>query len=205
LNLDVNGFYTHFTNRIIADYFTDPNLIIYDNLKGFAVSKGVSTTVDYNHNNGLRINAGATLMNVYFVNESKEKQQQVFAPNFTANYGIGYTIKPWQLTVDFTGRTQGPMRLPILPNDYRPEYSPMYSLLNIQFTKKIKEHFELMLGVQNLLNFLPHDPIMRPFDPFDKNVNDAVSNPFGYSFDPSYNYAPMMKRRGVVGVRVNID
>lgn len=205
LNLDVNGFYTHFTNRIIADYFTDPNLIIYDNLKGFAVSKGISTTIDYNHNNGLRINAGATFMNVYFVNESKEKQQQVFAPNFTANYGIGYTIKPWRLTVDFTGRTQGPMRLPILPNDFRSEYSPMYSLINIQFTKKIKEYFEVMLGIQNLLNFLPRDPIMRPFDPFDKSVNDALNNPFGYTFDPSYNYATMMQRRGVVGVRVNID
>jgi outer membrane receptor for ferrienterochelin and colicins len=205
LNLDVNGFFTHFTNRIIADYFSDPNLIIYDNLKGFAVSKGVSSTIDYNHNNGLRINAGATFMNVYFVNENKEQQQQVFAPNFTANYGIGYTIKPWRLTVDFTGRTQGPMRLPILPNDYRPAYSPTYSLLNFQFTKKIKEHVELMIGVQNLLNFLPLDPIMRPFDPFDKNVTDAVSNPFGYTFDPSYNYAPMLQRRGVVGVRVNID
>jgi outer membrane receptor for ferrienterochelin and colicins len=205
LSADVNGFYTHFTNRIIADYFTDANLIIYDNLNGYAVSKGVSATVDYNNSNGLRINAGATLMDVYFVNGNKEKQKQVFAPGFTANYGIGYNIKPWRFTIDFTGRTQGPMRLPILPNDYRPEYSPMYSLLNLQFTKKIKEHFELMVGVQNLLNFLPQDPIMRPFDPFDKNINDAVSNPFGYTFDPSYNYAPMMKRRGVVGVRVNID
>lgn len=205
MTIDVNGFYTYFTNRIIADYFTDPNLIIYDNLNGFAVSKGVSATIDYNNKNGLRINAGATLMDVSFTDESKNKQQQVFAPNFTANYGIGYTFDKLRITVDFTGRTQGAMRLPVLPDDYRPEYSPVYSLLNLQVTKKIKGWLELMAGVQNLLNFLPRDPIMRPFDPFDRNVNDPVTNPFGYTFDPSYNYAPMMGRRGVFGVRLNIN
>ena len=104
-----------------------------------------------------------------------------------------------------SGRTQGPMRLPVLPNDYRPEYSPLYSLLNLQFTKKIKQQWELMIGIQNIFNFLPRDPIMRPFDPFDRMVNDPVSNPNGFTFDPSYNYAPMMGRRGVVGVRLNIE
>lgn len=205
LNIDVNGFYTHFTNRIIADYFTDPNLIIYDNLKGFAVSKGISATIDYNNKSGLRINAGATVMDVSFTDENKIKQQQVFAPNFTANYGVGYTFSKLRMTIDFTGRTQGPMRLPVLPHDFRPEYSPFYSLLNLQLTKKIKGRLELMAGIQNILNFLPRDPIMRPFDPFDKHINDAVNNPFGYTFDPSYNYAPMMGRRGVFGVRLNID
>ncbi len=203
LSVDVNAFYTYFTNRIIADYFTNPDLIIYDNLKGHAISKGVSATLDYNTGKGLRVNAGATLMNVYAVNEAKEKQMQVFAPSFTANYGVGYSFQPWRVTVDLTGRTQGKMRLPVLPNDYRPEYSPVYSLVNIQLTKKIKQHIELMAGVQNLLNFLPKNPIMRSFDPFDKQVDDAVNNPNGYTFDPSYNYAPMMKRRGVAGVRVN--
>ncbi len=205
LSIDVNGFYTYFTNRIIADYFTDANLIIYDNLKGYAISKGISSALDYNNSKGLRINAGVTFMNVHFVNESKEKEQQVFAPNFTANYGIGYTVKPLRLTVDITGRTQGPMRLPVLPADYRPEYSPLYCLINLQFTKRILQQWELMVGVQNVFNFLPRDPIMRPFDPFDRTVNDALNNPNGYTFDPSYNYAPMMGRRAVVGVRLNID
>lgn len=201
LTLDANLFYTYFTNRIVADYFVNPEWIVYDNLSEHAVSRGISATLDYNTGKRLRINAGATFMNVYTVNEQKEKEQQLFAPSFTANYGIGYTIQPWRLTIDFTGRTQGSMRLPVLPNDYRPEYSPVYSLLNLQFAKKIKANAECMFGIQNLLNFLPKDPIMRPFDPFDKAVDDPVVNPFGYTFDPSYNYAPMMKRRVVIGLR----
>jgi outer membrane receptor for ferrienterochelin and colicins len=42
LGWDVSAFYTWFTNKIIPDYDTDPNKIIYDNLDGYAVSKGIS-------------------------------------------------------------------------------------------------------------------------------------------------------------------
>ena len=53
----------------------------------------------------------------------------------------------------------------------------------------------------NLLNFIPKDLILRPQDPFDKNVNDPISNPNGYTFDPSYNYAPVQGIKGFLGVR----
>jgi len=42
VSLDASGFYTHFNNRILPDYETDSNKIIYANLNGFSVSKGVS-------------------------------------------------------------------------------------------------------------------------------------------------------------------
>jgi outer membrane receptor for ferrienterochelin and colicins len=96
------------------------------------------------------------------------------------------------------------MRLPVLPNDYRPEYSPWYTLQNIQISKTFAKRLEIYTGVKNIFNFLPKDPIMRWFDPFDKNVSDPVGNPNGYTFDPTYNYAPMMARRVFVGLRYNL-
>ena len=33
-------FYTYFTNKIVGDFITDPTKIIYDNLRGYAISKG---------------------------------------------------------------------------------------------------------------------------------------------------------------------
>src|SRR5690606_41306544 len=42
IQFDASVFYTYFENKIIADYNTDPNKIIYDNLDGYAVSKGIS-------------------------------------------------------------------------------------------------------------------------------------------------------------------
>ncbi len=57
--------------------------------------------------------------------------------------------------------------------------------------------------MKNLFNFYPReDVILRPHDPFDKRADDPVDNPNGYTFDPSYNYAPVQGARGFVGVRV---
>ena len=204
LSLDINGFYTYFMNRIVADYFTNSNQIIYDNLEGYAVSSGVSFTADWNVDNKWRVNAGATLMDVFLMRNGV-KEKQVSAPGFTSNYSVGYTVQAIRLTIDFTGKTVGPMRMPVLQNDYRPEFSPWYSLLNLQLIKKLGTKIEVMAGVKNILNFLPRDPIMRPFDPFDKTVNDPVTNPYGYTFDPSYNYAPMMGRRWAAGIKLSIE
>ncbi|MBM3440952.1 MAG: TonB-dependent receptor, partial [Bacteroidetes bacterium] len=102
------------------------------------------------------------------------------------------------------GRTLSPMRMPVFPNDYRPEMSPWYSILNLQLTKKVGDWLQLVAGVQNLLNFMPRDAIMRPFDPFDRTASDPLTNPNGFTFDPSYNYAPLMGRRFQGGITVTL-
>jgi outer membrane receptor for ferrienterochelin and colicins len=96
------------------------------------------------------------------------------------------------------------MRLPIVPNDFRREYSPWFSLQNIQLTKTIK-HYEWYGGLKNILNFMPDHPILRPFDPFDKTADDPVSNPNGYRFDPSYNFAPLQGIRFFAGFRYTFN
>ena len=67
-------------------------------------------------------------------------------------------------------------------------------------TKKIRKDIEIYGGVKNILNFIPENPIMRPYDPFDKNV--TVNNPNGYTFDPSYNYAPVQGIRSFLCLRL---
>jgi outer membrane receptor for ferrienterochelin and colicins len=96
------------------------------------------------------------------------------------------------------------MRLPILPNDYRPEYSPWFCIANLQLTKKMDYGLEIYCGLKNLFDFVPKYALMRPFDPFNKNVNDPVNNPNGYTFDTSYNYASLQGRRVFLGMRYNL-
>ena len=209
ITLDATLFYTYFTNKIIPDYDTDPQKIIYKNIDGYAVSKGFTLNTDFAFKNRLKIIAGITLMDVFTKEENRdgvvEKQQQLFAPKFSGNYAVSYTFPKWKLAVDLTGKVFGPQRLPVVPNDFRPEYSPWFTLANLQLTQRIGKKVEVYGGVKNLLNFMPNDPILRPEDPFDKRVNDPVNNPNGYTFDPSYNYAPLSGRRAFLGVRVNID
>lgn len=204
LGLDATGFYSYFTNKINADLDTDPNKIIYDNLKGYAISRGISVNTDIAFASPLKIILGVTYMDVYQMEENAtgqlRKSVQLHAPKWSGNFVVSYTL-PMQLTIDLTGKINGPMRLPVLPNDYRPEYSPWYCIANIQLTKKLNKGIEIYGGVKNLLNFVPANPIMRPYDPFDKYANDPVNNPYGYTFDPSYNYASLQGIRGFVGIR----
>lgn len=204
INLDASAFYTYFSNKIVGDFDTDPEKIIYDNLNGHGISRGASLNVDYTFNFPLTINFGVTYLDVYQkIEDENIKSQQLHAPKWSGTYAFSYQI-PHQLTVDFTGQIYGPMRLPVLENDYRSEYSPWYSLMNIQVSKKFKNGFEMYGGVKNLLNFTPKNPIMRPFDPFDKNADDPINNPNGYTFDTTYGYASMQGIRGFLGVKYSL-
>ena len=207
INLDITGFYSYFTNKIIGDFNTDPNKIIYDNLDGHAVSRGVSVNTDIVFNFPLKLMLGITYMDVYSMQKDStgilQRIQQLHAPKWSGTFIASYTF-PKNYTVDITSKINGPMLLPVLPNDYRPEYSPWYCIANVQLTKKLNRNIELYGGIKNLLNFVPADPIMRPYDPFDKYADDPVSNPHGYTFDPGYNYASLQGIRYFAGMRYTL-
>lgn len=201
VNLDASAFYTYFSNKIVGDFDTEPDKIIYDNLHGYGISRGASINVDFSFSFPLSVNLGATYLDVYQKSDDgNEKIQQLHAPKWSGTYALTYKF-PNALTLDFTGQFYGPMRLPVLPDDYRPEYSPFYSLANIQVSKSFKSGFEVYCGIKNLFNFVPEDPLMRPFDPFDQHVDDPINNPNHYTFDTTYGYAPMQRIRGFLGVK----
>ena len=202
ITLDASAFYTYFNNRILPDYETDPNKIIYANLEGFSVSKGVSLNADILFTNGLAINAGATLMDVS-VTENNIKRRQLLTESFSGVWSISYKFDN-NFTIDYTGNLYGPMRLPLLgPKDDRAEYSPWFSIQNIQLSKKFTNSWEIYGGVKNLLNFTPAaNSISRPFDPFDEQVDP--NDPDALTFDPSYVYASNQGIRAFLGVRFTL-
>lgn len=212
IGIDISAFYTYFTNRILPDYETDPNKIIYGNLDGSSVSKGVSVNLDVAWESGLKAVAGVTVMDVS-VEENGETTRQILTESVQGVWSIGYTFSNG-LTVDYTGNVYGPMRLPLLGDlDNRPAESPWFSIQNIQLTKSFGSQWEIYGGVKNLLNFTPDaSSIARPFDPFDENVvfdNEGqvvptADNPYALTFDPSYVYASNQGIRGFLGVRFTV-
>jgi len=202
IQLEAGGFFTYFSNRIIADYLTDPQKISYDNLSGYAISGGASLSFDAQFTNGLKLGVAATIMENYQVEKDSLQQTAktpvLHAPRFSSTLSLSYTFHRIGLSVDLTGRINGPMFLPVVPNDFRSEKSPWFGLLNLKLSKTFKHGVELYAGVKNILNFIPKHPILRPFDPFDKNI--TTDNPNGYTFDPSYNYAPIQGAKGFIGV-----
>ncbi len=199
VTLDASAFYTYFNNRILPDYETDSNKIIYANLEGHAVSKGVSFNTDILFTNGLAINAGATLMDVS-ITENGITTQQLLTESFSGVWSISYKFRN-NFTIDYTGNIYGPMRLPLLgENDPRAAYSPWFSIQNIQLTKKFTNPWEVYGGIKNLLNFTPSaNSINNASNPFDVGI-DTEKNP-ELAFDPSYVYASNQGIRLFLGVR----
>lgn len=207
LTLDGAAFYTYFSNKIIPDYDTNPEAIIYENLRGFGESKGVSASIDADFEDiPLDITLGATVMDVSNT-DNGVRTWQILSERVSGTFSATYTIREWNLKIDYTGAVYGPMRLPIFPNDPRPEFSPLFSIQNIQFTYSLPQTaLEIYAGVNNLLNYTPpKNSIMRAFDPFDKFINDPVNNPYHFTFDPTYSYASFQGVHGVVGVRWRMD
>ena len=213
VSLDASGFYTHFNNRILPDYETDPNKIIYANLNGFSVSKGLSLNSDISFPLGLTMNIGATLMDVS-INENNIKKRQLLTESFSGVWSISYNLKKSRIKIDYTGNLYGPMKLPLLSElDPRKGESPWFSIQNIQITKNIGTSWEMYGGIKNILNFTPaNNSIARSFDPFDSGVDfnsngEAIAttnNPYALTFDPSYVYASNQGIRGFLGLRYTI-
>ncbi len=216
MGIEITAFYTRFSNKIISDYESDPNKIIYDNIDGYALSQGISTNIDLNFTSGLKFIVGATFLDNKNV-QNGVSERPFLTENFTATWSVSYKIQPWNLVIDYTGNVYSPMKLPLLSDtDPRNPNSPWYSIQNIQFTFAGWKNFELYGGIKNLLNFTPmqNNPflISRTNDPFDKNVQyDSAGkvlvtpdNPYGLTFDTTYVYGQNQTIRGFLGLRYTL-
>lgn len=218
-NLDASAWYSHFSNQIIADYDTDPQKIIYNNLNGHAVSTGTTMNFEWDMAHRLKTLAGVTFQYVAKIERDKYgktiKQAPVLTEKWSGTWAITYIFPLQAISVDYTGNIYGPMRLPLIsPLDPRPGKSSVWSIQNIQVTKRLNSKLELFGGIKNLLNWTPvrNTPfiIARSHDPFDKEVQyDATGNvvatsenPYALTFDPAYVYAPNQGIRFFAGIRI---
>lgn len=215
LVLDVSSWYTFFQNKVVANYEADPNLIIYENVQNKATSKGISSSLDFVSAIGIKGNLGCTVMeNLVFQNNVL--QQQLLTEKVSGTWLLSYTLKKYKFTIDYTGNLIGPMQLPLAGElDPRPNKSPLFSIQNIQLTKKFRKNLECYIGVKNFLNFVPYRDL--PFliantqNPFDKNLsydsNGTVlptpNNPYALTFDPTYVYTSNQGIRGFLGIRLS--
>ena len=216
LGLDATAWYTYFNNQISPDYETNPNQIIYDNLDGYAVTRGFSLNADLEFDNGIKIKAGGSFIDVFMAGEDEfgdeTKTRPVLTEKWTGTWSASFPLRAYGLKIDYTGNLYGPMKLPVLGEaDPRAVESPWWSLQNIQLTwSQPNNKFEIYGGVKNLLNYTPPaNSIARSSDPFDRNVvfdgngnpEASANNPYALTFDPAYVYAPNQGIRGFLGFR----
>ena len=216
IELDASAFYTYYDNRIVGDYETDANKIIYDNLNGYAEGKGVSLNTNLTLANGLKLLFGGTIMENTITRNGKT-EQQLLTEKITGVWAISYKFSKLDLGIDYTGNVYSPMRLPLLGKlDPRQANSPWWSIQNIQLVYSGFKNIDIYGGVKNLLNWTPNrnNPflIARTNDPFDKHVQldpngqviATTNNPYALTFDPTYVYGPNQGIRAFIGFRYNL-
>lgn len=206
ISIDGSIFYTYFTNKVVADYDTDPSKVIFDNLKGYGELKGASLNLDLNFTNGLKLMIGATYTDIYRI-ENDLKIRQKKTPIFTTNYAVSYTHPTSQITLDFTGNVYGSMDLPLIINDIRLAQSPIFNISNLQISRRFNNGLQIYLGAKNLFNFFPEQKIIyQAEDLKPAQIKEVALGTFprGYYFNTDSNYAPMQGIRGFLGIRWNL-
>lgn len=206
--LQINGFFTHFWNAIIADY-SQNNQIRYDNLSGYARTKGLNLAYNHNLKNGLswEFNGSLNWANRYELDSMNVLTSSpiAFSTRWNANAIVSYREMHTGLIFAYTGKFIGTTFMPLVFDTDnngnvsltpRPIIAPAFMLHNAQISKTwAKANLETYIGVNNLLNFIP---AISPLAGF----NDTTA-PIGFSpyFDTAYNYAPLQGRRLYLGFR----
>ncbi|MDR9363891.1 MAG: TonB-dependent receptor [Balneolaceae bacterium] len=201
MTVGLNGFYTHFSNKIIPDYDQDPKLIIYENLNGFSVTRGFSVDLDQNFTAiPFSYNASITIMDVY-TDENGQKQALTYAPEYTGTFGATYDIRSLDLSLGYNGNLVGSKRMPksYVEDFERDQWSPAYSTHDLKVTKEFSNvnssngiGFEVYVSAENIFDYTQGSPLV-----------DA-RNPFGPDFDTIYTWGPIVGRTFSLGARLNL-
>lgn len=208
-SIDIDAYYTHFTNKIIPDY-SNPSKIIYANSDGNAITKGLILNIMHDFYIPLAISLGGNLQEVTQTEPNDtgnpETRAIEFAPQWSGVFTANYQWKKAAINMAYTARITGPMALPEVydlnshgnPLSYsRPTRSTPFSFHNIQITKKFSPKFSVYAGVQNLFNHIQnYSPLVGYNDP-------NTSTGFSDYFDTAYAFSPIHGREFYVGVKWN--
>ena len=187
------GFATLFTDRIYADYDSLPDAIVYRNIEGVGLTRGVGSDVGL-YGKGWSFNAGATLLKSevferpdagVWATLQAQAQAQPFAPSWTTTWALGRTHNGWGWNLN--AQTVGVMTLPL--NEALGDQSDPYALAHASVFKRFggnaasEGQHTLTVGVRNASNAVQRSPLI------------GTEDPFGEDFDASRVYGPIEQRR----------
>lgn len=190
--LTFDAHYTRFSNQIIPDYNSDPDLIVYRNLEGYSLSQGIEASFEFQFRFPAKLKLSYEYLDVY-KNENGIHQELLFVPDYTLNFDITFFENNTETSVNLVGKLVGQQRLPeIIYPEPRPLYSKPFSELSLQLSREFQSS-EIYLGVTNIFNYKQDTPLIDP------------QNPFGVYFDTTYIYGPLHGREFFAGIRLNLN
>ncbi len=190
-NINFDFYRTVFTNKIIPDYDANTLAVTFLNNTD-AASNVFQIESSFSIFNNIEFKLAYKLIDQYYY-QNGIRMEQPFSPKHRVLSSASYSPRDNNWNINMTFQWFGKQSLPST-KDYpvefqRPTESEPYTLLNGQFTKNFK-HFEAYVGVENILDFMQHHPIINPGQPF---------SPY---FDTSYIWGPTSGRTFYLGFRL---
>jgi len=188
-------FHTRFSQQVIIDLDRDPQELHFYNLEGDSWSNSFQAQLDMEPLERYDIRLAYRLNDVQST-YGDDLLPRPLVSKHRAFINMAYETRSlWSL--DVTWSWQGAKRIPDTesnPESYRlDDYSPAFSLVNLQLGKTLFERLELYAGIENLFDFTQEDPIL------------ASDDPFGPWFDGSMIWGPVFGRKFYAGLRFRIN
>ena len=206
VTVDLDAFWTRFSNKIEPDYAV-PGEIRYANLDGSATTRGVALQLQGTVARSLRYTLGGTLLDVV-VEEGGETRPLEFAPDYQGTATVTWEA-PAGFALDYTARLVGPMALPPYDDATRAAYeaatgaplraeSPTYTVHNFQLTRDVAlggRLAQVYVAVENVFGYKQSSPLVGFYD---------GTPGFGETFDTAYVYGPIEGRHVGAGLRLTL-
>jgi outer membrane receptor for ferrienterochelin and colicins len=201
-NIELDGFYTYFTNKIIPDYET-PGFIIYANSEAYAYTRGLSANINHQIGANLYVNLGVQWQNARLAEANEDgvlvETPIIYSRDWSAVGSLEYSF-PLEIKLNYSFNWNGPTAMPEVFEvnamgeiiSSRSNFSPDFTLHNIKLRKEF-DRIEVFAGLRNVFNNI------QKISPLSGTQDQTVPLGFGEYFDTAYNYGSLMGRNFFVG------
>lgn len=192
-------FRTDFQNQVVVDLYQGPQQVVFYNLNGKSFAN--SLQLEFNHEllKQLYIRTAYKYYDIRtdYQFESQERPLQAkhrFFGNLEYQTLLLDNGKQWKFdfTINWIGKQRLPKTVSNSGTDSMLDYSPSFSVMNMQISKVFSSTFEMYFGGENIGNYKQEKAIL------------GSNNPFGTSFDTSIVYAPIFGQMYYAGLRYKI-
>ncbi len=190
---------TDFENQVVVDLYQGPQQVVFYNLNGKSFANSLQIEFNYELAKHFNLRTAYKYYDIqtdyqYVTQERPLQAKHRFFGNLEYQTHLLDDGKQWKF--DFTINWLGTQRLPnTISNsgiDSMPDYSPSFSVMNMQITKVFSSTFEIYVGGENIGNYKQEKAILGSDDPFST------------AFDTSIIYAPIFGQMYYAGLRFKI-
>jgi len=190
---------TDFQNQVVVDLYQGPQQVVFYNLNGKSFANSLQIEFNYELAKHFNLRTAYKYYDIqtdyqYITQERPLQAKHRFFGNLEYQTHLLDDEKQWKFdfTINWLGKQKLPTTISNSGLDSMPEYSPSFSVMNMQVTRIFSSIFEVYIGGENIGNYKQEKAIL------------GSDNPFGTTFDTSIIYAPVFGQMYYAGLRIKI-